>query len=418
MDLSLAIDADVAAQLQARLDAQTVRSASCWRWTGYRRNSLGHGAMSIHNRPVWVHRIAYALAIGPVPADAVVCHSCDVPPCIRPDHLFLGTQADNVADMERKGRARKVGVAGPAHHHFRITDDVVKDVRAVHAAERPQQRELARRFGLTQASVWAIVNRRGRFAEIASAIASLMGKIELHANTWSAHAEVLESALSAAAATSGDVTVAAVRAGATRSRRDYGSSGGRAEQSTEREVRGETSPSPSPARTSDGTGGAPKRYLQKILDALASLEAIGYARATNLQVATWSKMSVRGGAFGGYVRELVAARMVERDGTDRAGQLWLTPAGRDASRAHDLATSDLHAMAHAVAKGYLHKVLDPLLEVYPVELSLQDLALRAGMSIEGGAFMGYVRELRALGFVVSTKDTARAADALFLEAVR
>jgi hypothetical protein len=177
-----------------------------------------------------------------------------------------------------------------------------------------------------------------------------------------------------------------------------------------------TLPATHPARTPErAEGGAPKRYLQKILDALASLEAIGYARATNLQVATWSKMSVRGGAYGSYLRELSAARMIERDGNNKHDQVWLTPAGREAAKTHDLATSDLHAMAHAVAKAYLHKLLDPLLEAYPSELSLDDLAERAGMSTAGGAFGSYIRELRALGFATVTKESVRAADALFLE---
>lgn len=221
------------------------------------------------------------------------------------------------------------------------------------------------------------------------------------------------SAPSAVRATSGDVTRTAVRAGApaqakpvspamTRESGERGSPSGR----------DRTAGGP-PARTNEGV--APKRYLQKILDALASLEAIGYARATNLQVATWAKMSVRGGAYGGYVRELAAAGMVEREGGDQKSELWLTPAGRRAAQAHDLATSDLHAMAHAVAKPYLHKILDPLLAAYPADLDLAELALRSGMSVEGGAFGGYVRELRALGFVTSTKTSARAAEALFLE---
>jgi hypothetical protein len=77
----------------------------CREWTGF-RDGLGRGKFSFKGRPVKAHRMAYELAVGPIPPGLKVCHSCDNPPCCESTHLFLGTQADNVADMVRKGRQR------------------------------------------------------------------------------------------------------------------------------------------------------------------------------------------------------------------------------------------------------------------------------------------------------------------------
>ncbi len=66
----------------------------------------GHdrGQVHIRYKNQYAHRVAYELATGPIPEGMVVCHRCDTPACINPDHLFVGTQQDNIADMHRKGR--------------------------------------------------------------------------------------------------------------------------------------------------------------------------------------------------------------------------------------------------------------------------------------------------------------------------
>jgi hypothetical protein len=71
----------------------------CWEWRG-NRNNRGYGKLG----KIYAHRVAYELASGPIPSGLEVMHSCDNPPCCNPAHLSVGTHADNMQDMARKGR--------------------------------------------------------------------------------------------------------------------------------------------------------------------------------------------------------------------------------------------------------------------------------------------------------------------------
>jgi hypothetical protein len=81
----------------------------CHIWRG-RRNARGYGVLQLSGIQWLAHRLAWVAANRQaIPAGKIICHHCDVPACINPDHLFLGTKADNTADMHAKGRARPWG---------------------------------------------------------------------------------------------------------------------------------------------------------------------------------------------------------------------------------------------------------------------------------------------------------------------
>lgn len=79
------------------------KSGDCWIWTGS-RHGFGYGLFGLNGKTRRAHRISYELVNGPIPEGFVLCHTCDNPPCVNPDHLFVGSKADNTHDALRKGR--------------------------------------------------------------------------------------------------------------------------------------------------------------------------------------------------------------------------------------------------------------------------------------------------------------------------
>lgn len=129
--------------------------SDCILWEGARTN--GYGALRVGGRVVYAHRLAYEAAYGPVPSGLNVLHSCDNPPCINPEHLRAGTQADNVRDMWVRGRAVPPPVHyGETHHLAKLTAEKARAIRA----DRRLLREIAADYGVSLAVVSSI--RRGR----------------------------------------------------------------------------------------------------------------------------------------------------------------------------------------------------------------------------------------------------------------
>lgn len=83
----------------------TVMESGCWEWAGF-RHKQGYGRLRVLGKLTLAHVLAYKIWRGDVPDGMKVRHTCDNPPCINPEHLLLGTQADNVQDMVSRGRAR------------------------------------------------------------------------------------------------------------------------------------------------------------------------------------------------------------------------------------------------------------------------------------------------------------------------
>jgi len=121
----------------------------CEEWQGH-RNHHGYGVVQRCGKNLRAHRIAWERANGPILPGLVVCHRCDNPPCVRLSHLFVGTQAENMRDMRRKGRAAPSHPPirrGVTNLRARLTDDAVRDIRRSRAIGVPLG-ELAARYGV------------------------------------------------------------------------------------------------------------------------------------------------------------------------------------------------------------------------------------------------------------------------------
>lgn len=119
----------------------------CVLWTGFLKPN-GYGQRMVGGRVILAHRHAWALVHGD-PGALCVCHRCDVRACINVAHLFLGTHADNMADMHAKGRRSHVGAKGERHGRAKLTDDQVREIRA----SLESQTVIARRLGVSQSNV-------------------------------------------------------------------------------------------------------------------------------------------------------------------------------------------------------------------------------------------------------------------------
>lgn len=135
---------------------------SCWLWTAGKTPN-GYGKHKVCRTTIGAHRFSYELHYGKVPAGMLVCHRCDNPICVRPDHLFLGTPADNMADKVRKGRQAKgkqlnlPSVCGERNPNAKLMFAQVTMIREEHASGRTSYRLLAERFGVSKGMIAFIV---------------------------------------------------------------------------------------------------------------------------------------------------------------------------------------------------------------------------------------------------------------------
>jgi hypothetical protein len=121
-------------------------NSGCLLWTDS-VDTDGRGRAYVDGREQLAHRVAWKAARGPIPDGLKVCHTCDIPSCINPNHLFLGTQLDNMRDKMAKGR--HVSHAGERHGRAKLTAEQVETVRVSTDA----QRTLALRYGVSKSLI-------------------------------------------------------------------------------------------------------------------------------------------------------------------------------------------------------------------------------------------------------------------------
>ncbi len=127
------------------------KSSNCWTWTACTTN--GYGQSRFGSKTYRSHKLAWILENGSVPDGLHVCHKCDNPLCVRPSHLFLGTNAVNIADKVTKQRHSR----GQSHGMAKLDDLCVRLIREIYAGGAFQQKALAKFFGVSKSAISAIV---------------------------------------------------------------------------------------------------------------------------------------------------------------------------------------------------------------------------------------------------------------------
>lgn len=142
--------------LEDRFWEKVDRSGECWNWTGTiytASGKLSYGKICVKNKQLLAHRVSYELAHGPIPEDKDVLHRCDNPLCVRPDHLFLGTHADNMQDMVQKGRMH-------LRNHTKLTAEKVIAIRQRYSSGGITQSQLAKEYEVKLDCIDRVINRR------------------------------------------------------------------------------------------------------------------------------------------------------------------------------------------------------------------------------------------------------------------
>ena len=161
-DIGRAVVAHFWAQMERRFWAHVSKGLpdECWEWRGTKRGN-GYGFLRFWvlpgNPEIKASRIMWLLVHGSVPVDRLLCHTCDNPACVNPDHLFLGTQQENIQDMVRKGRhSSHRGYKNPA---ARLNESQVREIRRL-SDEGQSLRSLASQYGVSVGCVSLIRSRR------------------------------------------------------------------------------------------------------------------------------------------------------------------------------------------------------------------------------------------------------------------
>ncbi len=157
--MSRAISSDPDKNRDRLKNSISIDSAGCWIWQRA-KSSRGYGQIWYGKKSTQAHRLSYQLFVGPIPEGMHICHHCDVPACINPEHLFPGTDRDNALDCVKKGRRPKVGPDRGTCKHAHLTLEQAAIVRQKIATRSGSLYDLAKELGISYYVIAGISNGR------------------------------------------------------------------------------------------------------------------------------------------------------------------------------------------------------------------------------------------------------------------
>lgn len=111
-------------EVRASFLKRVVTTDSCWIWMGV-TGHYGYGSLWFEGKTRWAHRVSFHIFKEPIPKGLLVMHSCDNPWCVNPNHLFSGTQKDNIQDALKKGRFKQAGRWGDIKKRCKVGHDML-----------------------------------------------------------------------------------------------------------------------------------------------------------------------------------------------------------------------------------------------------------------------------------------------------
>lgn len=149
-------------ELPARYWNQIVKTETCWLWVGSgpsrKSGKPTYGAIMVDCKNWATHRLMWTAVHGPIPEGIGVLHRCDTPRCVNPDHLFLGSHKDNMADAKAKKRfCRRIGSESP---RALVNEEQVLEIRKHVAARTKTRKQIRQEYGISLEAIWCIVSGR------------------------------------------------------------------------------------------------------------------------------------------------------------------------------------------------------------------------------------------------------------------
>lgn len=161
--------------MEERFWEKVKKGDGCWIWSSF-HNEYGYGQLRFRGRMRGAHRASWEINCGPIPDGLFVLHKCDNPGCVNPNHLFLGTNQDNLRDASNKGRLwgqhnpkkcaknlgkwKGVGAKGSKHHHAKLTEYQVIEMRKEYATMTISLAALGHKYGVHESTAWDVVSGR------------------------------------------------------------------------------------------------------------------------------------------------------------------------------------------------------------------------------------------------------------------